>query len=68
MHGGDGDSGTNSSRGLRPRDTQVVSRISDDWTIPREASWERSELKTAGGLGGGGGVDAPQKIVVFVGS
>ena len=29
----------------------MVYRISDDWTIQSEASWERSELKTAGVLG-----------------
>ena len=32
-------------------DFQVVSRTSDDWTIPSEASWERSVLKTAVGVG-----------------
>ena len=28
----------------------MVSRISDDWTNYREASWEQSELKTAFGV------------------
>ena len=39
-----------SERGLT-WDFQVVSRISDDWTIPSEASGERIELNTAVGLG-----------------
>ena len=31
-------------------DFQVVHRIAGDCTMPSKTSWERSELKTAGGL------------------
>ena len=35
---------------FRGWDFQVVRRISDDWTIPSEASWERIELKQLGAV------------------